>query len=163
MKKRNILFAIFATLTLAFNILIIVESCIGGTGSAEQSQGLTEMIVDFVILIDPGSTIINNIDIAHSVIRKLIGHFLLFGLSGLFTSLTMIYSPLDKIKKIHKFIFGLVFGFIIAAISELIQYFVPGRAGMITDILIDFSGFLLFYLIIYGILCLINKRRRTHE
>ncbi len=43
-----------------------------------------------------------------------------------------------KYKK--RIIYILFFGLLTACIDEYIQLFVPGRAGLVTDIMIDFSG-----------------------
>ena len=98
----------------------------------------------------------------HSAIRKIVGHFLLFGLSGIFVTLTIMMNDflMNKFKWIN-IIYIASFGLLIAAISEFIQYFTPGRYGALTDILIDYSGYVLFggltYLITYLILKKINK------
>lgn len=48
-----------------------------------------------------------------------------------------------------------------AATDEFHQIFVPGRAGMLTDICIDSSGVLVGILIATAILVLVKKRRAT--
>ena len=160
MKVRKILFYIFLTLALAINVLIIVESCIGGEGSASQSISLSESIAHMIESIFPNANIDHSA--LHSAIRKLVGHFLLFGLSGIFTTLTVMMNDFLMNKfKWKNIIFIAIFGLIIAAISELIQYFTPGRFGALIDILIDYSGYVLFggltYLITYLILKKTNK------
>lgn len=159
MKARKILFYVFLTLAVAINVLIIVESCIGGEGSAAQSFSFSEAIANMIESIFPGA--IKDYVAFHSAIRKLVGHFLLFGLSGSFTSLTFVMSDymIDKFKW-KNIIFVLSFGLIVAIISELIQYFVPGRYGALIDILIDFSGYLLFSGIVCLVYILILKRKQ---
>ena len=148
MKVRRILFYVFLTLAVAVNVLIIVESCIGGDGSAAQSFSFSEAIANFIESIFPDS--IKDHAAFHSVIRKLIGHFLLFGLSGLFTTLTFVMNDflMEKLKWKNVIII-LLFGLVLALVSELIQYFVPGRYGVLTDALIDYSGYIIFSGIVY--------------
>ena len=162
MKARKILFYIFASIALAINALIIVESCIGGEGSATQSISFSETVASWIENMFPKA----NIDHAalHSALRKLIGHFLLFGGSGLFTTLAIFINDyLRKRFKRKNIFFTLGFGLLIAVVSELIQYFVPGRYGTLLDILIDYSGYILFsgiaYLFIY--LFLIKKEKKA--
>ena len=148
MKVRRILFYVFLTLAVAVNVLIIVESCIGGDGSAAQSLSVSEAIANFIESIFPGA--IKDHAAFHSAIRKLIGHFSLFGLSGLFTTLTFVMNDflMEKLKW-KNIIIILLFGLVLALVSELIQYFVPGRYGVLTDVLIDYSGYIIFSGIVY--------------
>ena len=164
MKARKILFYIFASIALAINVLIIVESCIGGEGSASQSFSFSEAFIDFIESFNPNATLIPDRDAFHAVFRKVVGHFLLFGGSGLFTtlSLMMLDKFYDKFRwKILLFSAG--FGITVALISELIQYYVPGRCGVMTDVFIDSGGYLLFMGLTYLITYLIFKKHRKAE
>ena len=62
---------------------------------------------------------------------------------------------------------SLAFGLFMGSLTEIIQLNVPGRSGQFTDVLIDFSGYLLGFLIILLILFLIirkqNKKAPTQE
>ena len=162
MKIRKILFISFAIIAIAINALIIVLSATGGDKSSSQSLSLTKMIVDIINTIAPNSPITQDQDRLHHVVRKLFGHFLLFGGSGLFTTLTLIFSgDVFTNRKTETVLFSLSIGLTVATISELIQIITPGRAGMVTDILIDFSGYFLFTIIIYFVLFLINKSKKA--
>ena len=159
MKARKILFFVFLTLAVAINVLIIVESCIGGEGSAAQSFSFSEAIANMIESIIPGA--IKDHAAFHSAIRKIVGHFLLFGLSGIFTSLTFVMNDymMERFKW-KNIIFVLSIGLVVAVVSELIQYFVPGRYGVLTDILIDYSGYLLFSGLVCLVYVLILKRNQ---
>lgn len=157
MKARKILFYIFLAIALAINVLIIVESAINGDGSASQSISVSESIAEAIENIFPEAGI-DHVAF-HSAIRKIVGHFLLFGLSGIFTTLTFMMN--DLMMKKFKYIniaFILSIGLIVAMTSELIQYFTPGRYGALTDILIDFSGYIVFSGLTYLITHLIFKK-----
>ena len=159
MKVRKILFYIFATIALAINVLIIVESFIGGNDSASQSFSFSEA---FINMLESMNIHIADHEAFHAVIRKVVGHCLLFGGSGLFTTLALMM--LDKFYDKFKWkilLFSAGFGLIIAFISELIQYFVPGRCGVITDVFIDYSGYLLFMGLGYLITYLIFRKHRN--
>ena len=162
MKIRKILFITFAVIALAINVLIIVLSATSGDKSGSQSLSFTKMIVEIINTIAPNSPITQDQDKLHHVVRKLFGHFLLFGGSGFFSTLTLVFSGnVFNNRKIETILFSLSIGLAIATISELIQIITPGRAGMFTDILIDFSGYLLFTIIIYFVLFLINKSKKV--
>ena len=48
MKARKILFYVFLILSIATNVLIIVESCIGGDNSASQSFSFSEAFINML-------------------------------------------------------------------------------------------------------------------
>ncbi len=162
MKSRKILFYIFLILSIATNVLIIVESSIGGSGSASQSASLSDW---FMKILEAIGISITDVETFRYVFRKLIGHFLLFGLSGLFTSLLLVFSDylMNKFKW-KNMLFCLGLGVIIAIISELIQAFVPGRYGTFTDVFIDLAGYIGFAGIVYLIYYLVKRKsKKTHE
>lgn len=103
------------------------------------------------------------------LIRKGLGHF------GAFTILsicsTMFFLLQFSFKDQLYFIpLNFAQGFGIASLTELIQIFVPGRAGLFKDVLIDFSGFALgasivtlVYLIIKLIKYIKNNRKKRGD
>lgn len=95
-------------------------------------------------------------------IRKSIGHFALFFVSGCFTFLT-IYSFLQakstRLKRWKIVLIVLAIGFAIALASEAIQHFVPSRYGSMVDVSVDFFGFLLGLLVPVIVLKLIERRK----
>ena len=84
-----------------------------------------------------------------SFIRKSWGHFLLFTLSGVFTTLAL-YQMLNKyLKKWWISLLASLFtGIAIASLSELIQSLVPGRNGTFIDVAVDTLGYLIPLLVI---------------
>ena len=159
MKTRNILFYIFLILMVAVDVFIIVEGGINGTNSASQSAGITQWIVSIIEKINPSSRFVTDPEWAHMVIRKLVGHFGLFGVSGIFTVVTL--SMLDNAyinKKIEIMVSALAIGLSVAFISEMMQFITPGRYMSIIDVLIDYSGFVLFGGITYLIFFLVNRK-----
>lgn len=161
MKVKKILAIIFGVIAIAINVLIIVESFIGGFSSSQQSAGFTQIIINVLNAIGLKS-LTEDPEALHAFIRKLFGHFLLFGLSGIFTSLSILLST--KEYKGSNWLFMAIaistIGISMAIISEFIQFFVPDRAGMISDVAIDSGGYLLFAGIVYLFFFIVVKVRK---
>ncbi len=83
------------------------------------------------------------------LIRKL-GHFTEFALLGWFLSWNGTLRGRPAVE-------ALLLGLLAAMTDETIQLFVPGRAGMVQDVWIDFSG----VLVGAGILALLRRRAKT--
>ena len=83
-------------------------------------------------------------------VRKL-AHVFEFAMLGIITMINIrVYNVVIKIR----YFLGLILGLLVATIDETIQLFVPGRSGMVTDVVIDFSGFILgFFLCLMLLLC----------
>ena len=105
----------------------------------------------------------NYVDFA-SFIRKSIGHFLLFGVSAIFTTWAF-YLILNKVIKKKWFIVLVsgLFGIAVASVTELIQLFIPLRSGTWIDVGINILGYAVFLAltILFGFLIL--KRRQKVE
>ena len=105
----------------------------------------------------------NYVDFA-SFIRKSIGHFLLFGVSAIFTTWAF-YFILNKVIKKKWFIVLVsgLFGIAVASVTELIQLFIPLRSGTWIDVAINILGYAVFLAltILFGFLIL--KRRQKNE
>ncbi|HNY74201.1 MAG TPA: VanZ family protein [Bacilli bacterium] len=105
----------------------------------------------------------NYVDFA-SFIRKSIGHFLLFGVSAIFTTWAF-YLILNKVIKKKWFIVLVsgLFGITVASVTELIQLFIPLRSGTWIDVGINILGYTIFLAltILFGFLIL--KRRQKVE
>jgi uncharacterized protein YjdB len=105
----------------------------------------------------------NYVDFA-SFIRKSIGHFLLFGVSAIFTTWAF-YFILNKVIKKKWFIVLVsgLFGVTVASVTELIQLFIPLRSGTWIDVGINILGYAVFLAltILFGFLIL--KRRQKNE
>ncbi len=75
-------------------------------------------------------------------LRKGLGHFGAFLITGICS--TLFYLFLAKRRKQHLYLVPINFvqGFAVAGLTELIQLFVPGRCGAFSDVRIDYIGFL---------------------
>ncbi|MDD6302006.1 MAG: VanZ family protein [Bacillales bacterium] len=116
-----------------------------------------------------GKPAIENVSEFLHKVRKQIGHFGAFLVFGIFSTLTYILFFINK-KKLWAITlpFNIAQGFGLAYLTEFIQKFVPGRYGCLSDVLLDFYGFLIsavtisvatiaFYLIKY----FINKKKKS--
>ena len=164
-KKYWIWTIIVIVLAVAINAYIIMHSCLDAAASTQQSQGVVEVSEEVVNTISPGTVTPENHDSFATFIRKAFGHFGLFVISGLLSSLAtyLLINPFKWSKHYLTVIIGLAFGLIIAITTEIIQLNVPGRSGEFTDVLIDFSGYLLGALIIGLILFLVVRHLRKKE
>lgn len=106
----------------------------------------------------------DNRDDFYAFVRKSWGHFLLFAVSGVFTTLA-IYQFLYNKKWWLSLSISIGAGILTAAVSELIQYFVPGRTGAISDVAVDSIGYLLavlvFAIVIFVISIIKNHKNKT--
>ena len=164
MKVKLVFFYILMVLFIATDVFIFIEAGTDASGSSNQSMGITQMLVDFVRLFDPNSEFVTNPDFAHHVVRKLVGHFGLFGVSGILTTadLMLIDEGLSN-KKVQIIISSLGAGITVAIFSEVLQSFTPGRAFAFADIGIDFAGYILFGGITLLIGLLIHRHKEKKE
>lgn len=168
-KKYLIWTIIVCVLALAVNVFIIVHSCLNASQSSNASNGVTDFIARIINGIKPGTITDANYDSFSGFIRKAIGHFGLFMVSGLLSTLAfhLVLNLFKWAKYYLQIIMALAFGLTIAIIAEIIQLNVPGRSGEFTDVLIDYSGFILGFLIIFLILFFIikskNKKSASQE
>lgn len=124
------------------------------TRIGSSSSATSGVIVQFVQKVLSVVNIQINSDILSLLIRKG-AHFFEFFLLGIFS-----YNIIKTIKltkhtqifygkvTVYSYIIVLGFCMLIATIDESIQYFIPGRASSLIDVLIDFSGSLFAILLI---------------
>ena len=153
-KKYFIWTLIFSVIALAINVFIIVHSCLDASTSTEASHGVVEITEEVINTVAPGTITADNYDSFVSFIRKAFGHFGLFLISGFFTSLALflIINPFNDKKYYRIILIALSSGLLLALLTETIQLYVPGRSGELTDVLIDFGGYLLGFSVIFLIL-----------
>ena len=165
-KKYLIWTIIFCVLAIAINAYIIMHSCLDAVRSTQASNGVVEVAEDAINTVSPGTITPENHESFASFIRKAFGHFGLFAISGLLSSLAIYFAfnPQKWSKYFLLIIISLGFGLLMGITTELIQLNVPGRSGEFRDVLIDFSGYLLGFLIILLVLFLvIRKQNKKHQ
>ena len=92
-------------------------------------------------------------------VRKSIGHFGAFLVLGIFSSLTYILY-FDSKKWKFTLPINYLQGIGLAFLTELIQLFVPGRVGSLTDVLIDSTGFIISSTMIIIIFIIKNLKKK---
>lgn len=164
MKKGSKLYwfitVVVIILAVAINGYIIMHSCLDAIESTKASSQVVEVAEDVVNTVRPDTITPENHESFATFIRKAFGHFGLFMVSGLLSSLALYLSlsPFGWCKHYMNAMFSLVFGLFMGIITEMIQLTVPGRSGEVLDVLIDFSGYLLGSLIIGLILFLVIRK-----
>ena len=148
--RLNIFLWIFFSISLAINLFIIINAFIPGDESAQTSFWVADLLASLINSIRANTITDTNLVEFTYLVRKLIGHFSLFLVDGIFVSLTAYCYSLLKAKCPWwwNVISTLEVGLSIAVLSEFIQLFIPGRVGSVTDVLIDMCGYLIAMLII---------------
>lgn len=157
MKKRTyiILLIVFSVLTLAMNGFIFFNSILDQSKSSVESGAVTEVIkpvIEDVIEITAPSVDKSTINY-HGIVRKL-AHFSEFAMLAVFAS-----GVAYMLTKIFNRVFvtlPMFYVLVVAVLDEFIQTF-SDRAGMITDVLIDYSGALLGFLFSFVVILIIEK------
>lgn len=154
--KRKLISAVLIALTVTWMGVIFSFSCENGGESAESSGGF---IKSFISLIDKDfdslsaekqTEIVERYD---HFVRKT-AHFTIYAILGGLLYLTVL-SFGCKSKK--SYAFAVLLGAIYASSDELHQYFVPGRAGMVRDVLLDTCGSAFGALCVMGLFTLIMR------
>lgn len=76
--------------------------------------------------------------------------------------LIIAYFSIEKSKK-YTFTHSFLFAFLFSIFDELFQTFVPGRSGMLRDILVDQMGTIMALLLIYLVLKKTTKPNAIHN
>ena len=164
MKKKHILKWFILAIAIAINLFILINAFINGETSAKESNSIAHTAADVINYIKPETITPKNFDQFAFDLRKLVGHFGLFVLSGSFSTWSIYLFIKDK--KVGYFLWQLLItsclGILLALISEFTQVFVDGRTGAWADVGIDvggyFSGVFLVFLIFLLIKSPIFKR-----
>jgi len=93
-------------------------------------------------------------------VRKYFGHFGLFFVLGFLSCVVMVNLTYNIYERVGLASISTLIGIFVGLISELIQLYVPGRAGKLKDVAIDSFGYLAsmgIYLIVVIILEIISR------
>lgn len=142
MRKRAYLFLVIAILLAGF---ILFTSTNSGASHSDLGgktiQWVNEVFFGGMLSEQAKSAIVG-------VSVKLFGHFSLFLIDGIFFYLFLRETHLSRKGKAVLF---LSIGFVLSCLGEFIQLFSDGRNGNVFDIVIDYSGFILIPLFIWGL------------
>lgn len=125
--------------------LIFYSSLENSTQSSKTSNKVTDIVINTVETITNNSVVLDHDETSHFV-RKVIGHFGSFFLLG-GIGVLMFYLFLGIKKK--AFIVSIVVGLLIAITAECLQLLSEGRACQVSDVFIDYGGYILSSLIIF--------------
>jgi len=136
--RKNIKRTLLFILTLCVAGLIFFFSSQPADVSAPLSRQLSIRILKFILSLMgfPEDNLLLYAAKLNVVLRKL-AHFTLYGILGILTYLLLETYNLKFKKRILLAHFCCL---CYAVSDEIHQLFVPGRAGMVRDVLIDFSG-----------------------
>lgn len=160
MKKEHSLKKIKVNKTLLFSVAAICLTLFIFSNSmqtAPKSSASSGRIVNIVMTFAAHMNLAPDIGQVTHIIRKL-AHMFEFFMHGLFIGLA--FLSYEKHFK-SKIVYILFFGLLTACTDEFIQLYSVGRASMVSDIWIDFSG-----TVISAILCIalcILKRQHIQK
>lgn len=165
-KAKNYTKWIVAAIAIALNLFILINAFIPGGPSGAESNTIAHMVETVVNGVKPETITESNFDSFASVIRKLVGHFGLFCVDAIFSTISIIlfYQIKRKFSVLFCSLVSGGFGLVIATISELIQIIVPGRVCSVVDIAIDFGGYFIggfVIILIFYINSAKNKDKKT--
>lgn len=156
MKKIKVLSCII-TIVLMASIFFFSSQTV--EVSSKTSSGLAQKIAEFIVRIMKSGDADEIRHTIHNLVRK-IAHFALFFMLSVSVANTVF--QLFRTERFRLFIYTSVFCLFYAITDEIHQIFVPGRAGMVRDVIIDLFGAMIgagvFLLIRY--LC---KRRKEND
>ncbi len=145
---------IFGALCVAFTLFIFSNSLQTGEESSAASGWVMQLLTPVLAVLEgifgPADWML--------IIRKG-AHMTEFAVLAVLVSLFVRFLYQDTGKRILGW--GMFYALATAVCDEFIQLFSPGRAGMVSDVLIDFSGALLGFGITRLILLIIDKRKNA--
>ena len=150
--KENRAGLVLLLLTALFILFIFSRSMVPSEASAQESGSVVGALGGF------WSALGIDEDSADHIVRKL-AHFIEF--MGLGVLLTLCACRNGE-KKLKKHIFTVLFFCLcIPVLDETIQYFSPGRAPEVRDVVLDFSGAVTGFVVVAFIrkICKMNKKK----
>jgi len=164
-KKRKIINWIIFALAVAVNVFILINACVEGQASSQESNQVAQVIADGVNAIKPNTITAESFPKFAGITRKMVGHFGLFGLSGILSTISIYNLGRGKLIDKHYWIIliSLGFGFLVALLSELLQIFTPDRGASIADVGIDTAGYFLGVLVTIIVLLIIRRKKPINQ
>lgn len=145
-------------IAIFLNVFILVQAFTEGAKSSEISGHASEVAANLINDVIPNTITEVSMPSFKQFFRKFAGHFCLFGLNGIFSTISFYLFLKDYehfgVAIIHT-ISG-VFGFLVALISELAQIVTSDRTGSMKDVAIDSVGYLLGLLAVLLVVFLVN-------
>ncbi len=154
-KRKMILYGILMFLWM---VVIFIYSAQNAVESSHSSSGLTYFMVDILlkagILSSADYNSLNFIQLEGFI--RTAGDFTEYLIYGMLAFQLSRYSIAEK--SIEKVLYPFAFCALYAITDEIHQYFVPGRAMQIEDLLVDFSGLLFGIAMLFFIAARVKKK-----
>ena len=146
-------------IAIAVNIFIIVSSCLPAKESTKESGWVVDLLKNVINTFSKDAINESNYGSFSSFVRKFVGHFSMFVLSGFFSTITIkIVYYNNKHRYWYFVLYSCITGLFLAFLTEFIQLFVEGRSGEFKDVGIDFMGYSIG-LIIISIIVKIKEKK----
>jgi len=139
-KRLKILLTV---ITVGWILVIFINSLMSGEASSKNSDGVLKIINDILAVIKAPFSLTSY------TVRKS-AHFLEYAVLG-----GLAFWTLRGYTK--RMIYPLYFGLAVPVADECIQLFSNGRAGMVEDVVLDYSGFLTGLWLMFGVYMLIRR------
>ena len=72
------------------------------------------------------------------------------------------YFILSSDKKVLSVVLFMSLGLFLGSLTEVMQLFIPGRSGKITDVIVDFIGYLLGALLLWLVYIIFKNHKKHH-
>ena len=149
------------------SVVILKTKAVGSTHVTVTSKANPDLVKEFDVNVIAKEAINeDNFTDFHQFFRKFAGHFFLFLITAVFGMIFFATYFEDYMKMYIYLPATLLIGFITAGLSELIQYFIPSRSGLMLDVGIDFLGYFIGTLIVFvitTIIFFIKKKKNKQE
>lgn len=151
-EKKKYIFLILYIITI---LLIFFLSLRDANESTDDSGFVMNIVLSILKIFKDEQTI--NIELVSLLVRKLIGHYGMFCICGLFGYFT--YNSFIETNKIKVLVY-ILSGIFIAVIAELLQLVSPGRSCQISDMFIDYSGYITSLLLCIVLSIIIKSKQK---
>ena len=148
--KQNPKLAKFTLLSIVWILVIFSFSLQNGEESGALSGGIVAWIVGLFFPED-----FTHIELVHFLVRKA-AHFTEYFILGVLLSLTVREAKWKKVL-----LAPWVLGTLVASCDETIQLFSDGRAGQVTDVMLDSSGVFTGCMILTLVVAYLDRKRRA--
>lgn len=163
MKKTHMLRALLITVTLAMMVTVFLFSAQIGNDSAKSSSAVVSVLrIIFVPNFDSLSLAEQEqISYTLTVIVRKGAHMTEYAVLAVLGLLNCVAWDIPK-RYILKLATAFSFAALYAVTDEVHQLFVPGRAGLFTDVLVDSAGAIIGLGIATGVIFLVKRRTRNN-
>ena len=162
-KKTKITFIVFLVLAIGLNLFILINAFIPGEESKLVASPIVKLCAAICNFFNHGCVPDPIPDDFIILVRKLVGHFSCFLVDGVLTTMVVYLGFKGKLKNIFLTLISVGYGIALAGLTEIIQLFIPGRAGSIVDVFYDSMGYIVGAFLLYLAYSLVITRKKEKE